>query len=188
MKTLKLTTIALILIAVFTACRSQHPTIQAGSERVTIPFQSREFRTDENNFRAVNTGNSVDYAMARRIAMQNARTELASGIEAVVKAVTEQYADQRQVGNRQEFQTRLEELSRTVVNQRLNDVRELGTEVFREQDGRITVWVAIEMPKDALVNSLNDRLSRDERLRLDFDQHLFRQTFDAEMRKFQENR
>jgi len=95
MKNLKLAVTALILIAAITACRSKQqpmPTIQAGSERVTIPFQN--FRADANHFRAVNQGNSVDYAMARRIALQNARTELASTIEATVKAVTEQYADQ----------------------------------------------------------------------------------------------
>jgi len=189
MKILKTAVMALILIAGATACRSRQelPTIQAGSERVTIPFQSRQYRSDSNHFRAVNSGTSVDYAMARRIALQNARTELAQGIEATLKAVTAQYADQRQVGNRQEFQTRLEEESRTVVNQRLNDVRIIGDEAFREQDGRLTVWVAIEMSRDALVQSLNNRLSQDERLRLDFDQHMFRRIFDEEMRKF-ENR
>jgi hypothetical protein len=182
---------AVLTVVIFTvsSCRSKQatPTIQAGSERVTIPFQSKEYRSNNTHFRAVNQGNSVDYAMARRIAMQNARTELASGIEAVVKAVTEQYADQRQVGNRQEFQTRLEEQSRTVVNQQLNDVRVIGDEAFREQNGTLTIWVALEMAKDALVQALNNRLSADERLRLDFDQHQFRRIFDEEMKKF-ENR
>jgi len=188
MKTLKLAITALTFIAVATACggKKQTPaTIQAGSERVTIPFQN--FRADANHFRAVNQGNSVDYAMARRIALQNARTELASTIEATVKAVTEQYADQRQVGNRQEFQTRLEELSRTVVNQQLNDVRVAGDEAFREPNGTLTVWVAIEMPKDAIQKALNNRLSNDERLKLDFDQAVFTRIFNNEMQKI-ENR
>jgi len=184
---LKLAVIAIIAGVVATSCRSQQPTIQAGAERVTIPFQSREFRTDANHFRAVNQGQSVDYAMARRTAMQNARTELASSIEAVVREVTRQYNDQVQVANRQEFETRLQAESRTVVNQQLNDVRVLGEEVFREPDGRLTVWVAIEMPRGALVNSLNDRISRDERLRLEFNQYQFGRIFDEEMRRF-ENR
>ena len=168
-------------------CKSKKdvPTIQAGSERLTLPFSSSEYRSDANHFRAVNMGTSVDLAMARRIALQNARTELAAGIASTVRAVTAQYADQRQVGNRQEFQTRLEEESRTVVNQLLNDVRIIGDEAFREPDGRMTVWVAIEMAKDALMQAMNNSISRDERLRLDFDQHRFRQVFDEEMKKFE---
>ena len=171
----------------FSSCKSKKemPTIQAGSERLTIPFSTSQYRSDANHFRAVNMGTSVDYAMARRIALQNARTELAAGIASTLRAVTAQYADQRQVSNRQEFQTRLEEESRNVVNQMLNDVRVIGDETFREPDGRMTVWVAIEMSKDALAEAMNNSISRDERLRLDFDQHRFRQVFDEEMRRFE---
>jgi len=178
-----------LMLLSFVGCKSKKmPTIQAGSERLTLPFSGKEYRSDADHFRAVNTGNSVDYAMARRIAIQNARTELAAGIEATLKAVTAQYADQRQVSNRQEFQSRLEEESRTVVNQLLNDVRVIGDETYREPNGNLTVWVAIEMAKDALAQAMNNQISRDERLRLDFDQHRFRQIFDEEMKKFENDR
>ena len=184
------TVLTVIILFAAGGCKGKKdmPTIQSGSERLTVPFSSAAYRTDGSNFRAVNMGTSVDYSMARRIALQNARTELAAGIAATVKAVTAQYADQRQVADRQEFQTRLEEESRTVVNQMLTDVRVIGDETFREPDGRMTVWVAIEMPKDALVQAMSNSISRDERLRLDFDQHRFRQIFDEEMNKFESNR
>ena len=187
MKKFFLSLVVVLVAFSLVGCKSKKetPTIQAGSQRITTPFSGNEYRADANHFRAVNMGTSVDYAMARRIALQNARTELAGSIEATVKAVTAQYADQRQVGQRQEFQTRLEEESRTVVNQLLNDVRVIGDETFREPDGRFTVWVAIEMAKDALMQSMNNSISRDERLRLDFDQHRFRQIFDEEMKKFE---
>jgi len=202
MKTLNKTLIYIAMIAIagtfFTSCRGQQPAAVAppsppiaavtGAVEVQTPFESPEYRSDANHFRAVNQGTSIDYAMARRIAMQNARTELAAGIEATLRAVIDQYVDQRQVGNVQEFQTRMQEQSRTVVNQRLNDVRVLGTRTFRYPDNRLAVWVAIEMPREALVQNLNERLSQDDRLRLDFDQHLFQRIFDEEMRRFDQNR
>lgn len=187
-KILKLAVIAMIAGVVATSCRTPQPTIQAGSVEVTTPFSENRYRSDNTHFRAVNQGSSVDHAMARRIALQNARTEMATNIGATVRAVSENYADQRQVGDRQEFQSRLQELSRTVVDQQLNDVRVIGDRTFREPNNRLTVWVAIEMSHDALMNALNNTLSRDERLRQDFDMHLFRQVFDAEMQNFQESR
>ena len=184
--------IAFLAVSVlFTAggCKSKKdlPAGQGGT-RISMPLSGDQYRADANHFRAVNSGSSVDYAMARRIALQNARVELAQSIEATMKVVGEQYADQRQVGNRQEFQTRFEEMSRTVANQVLNDVRTIGEETYRESDGRTTVWIAIEMSKTALADALNNSISRDERLRLDFDQQRFRQVFDEEMKKFEQNR
>jgi len=187
---LKLAVIAIIAGVVATSCRSQQPTptIQAGSERLTLPFRGAQYRTNDTHFRAINSGRSVDYAMARRIALQNARTELAGSVEGRMQVVTDLFADQRQVQNRRDFQSRMQQQSMDVVNRLLNDVRIIGDEAFREPDGDITVWIAIEMPREALLQSLNSRLSQDEMLRLDFDQYQFRRIFDEQMRNFQENR
>jgi len=185
---LKLAVIAIIAGVVATSCRSRQPSIQAGSQEVTTPFQESRYRSDDNHFRAVSSGSSIDHPMAQRIAMQNARTLLAQAVAITVRAVSEQYADQRQVADRQEFQTRLQQLGRTVADEQLNDVRVIGERTFREPDGRLTIWVAIEMAREPFVRSLNTRISADERLRQDFDINQFRRIFDEEMRNFQENR
>jgi hypothetical protein len=174
-----------------TGCRSKQPalpSVQAGSTEVEVPFSGREYRTNENFFRATQIGRSPDLSAAKRIALLNARTELASAVEATIKAVSTNYTNQRTIENRQEFASRFDEEARVIVNQRLNDVNIIGERVFREANGSYTYYVVIEMSKDALLNSLNDQISRDERLRLDFDQHQFRRVFEEEMRKFEQNR
>ncbi|MDR3226709.1 MAG: hypothetical protein LBT56_03450, partial [Prevotellaceae bacterium] len=58
---------------------------------------------------------------------------------------------------------------------------------FPEKDGRITYYIAIEMSKELLVNNIANRISKDAKLQLDFDKHLFQKVFNEEMEKF-ENR
>ena len=179
--------IAVLLLVAAAGCKSKQPlpSVQAGSVEVEVPFSSREYRSNENFFRATQSGRSPDVSTAKTIALLNARTELAGAVESTIKAVSTNYINQRTVGDRQEFSNRFDQEARAVVNQRLVDVTIIGERAFREQNGSYTVWIAIEMAKDALLNSLNDRISNDERLRLDFDQHQFRKIFDEEMKQFQ---
>lgn len=51
---------------------------------------------------------------------------MAANINATVKRVTDQYTNQRTVGNAQEFENKFEELSREVVNLEMSNVQELG--------------------------------------------------------------
>ena len=196
MKRLTMTTNCLKLVAILmligvttTGCRSRRdmPHVHAQAVEVYVPFSGSNYQTSNTHWRASGDGSSRELAMARRIAMQNARTILAGSIQATVQAVTQQYSDQRQIDDRQEFQTRLEEMSRAVVDQQLNDVRTIGERTFRQPNGNITVHIALEMGRDAVQQALNNRIAADERLRLDFDQHQFRQIFEEEMRRF-ENR
>ena len=170
-KNLFVSIITATLILAVAGCGNSKKLPSAGSTKVTVPLSGKEYRTDKNYFRATQSGKSPDLATAKKIALQNARTELASGIESTLKAVIENYTNQRTVGDKQEFENKFEEQSRTVVNQILNDVRIIGDEVYKEANGSFTYYVAIEMSKDALTNSLNDRISKDAKLQLDFDQY-----------------
>jgi len=189
MKNVFISIITISLIFAVGGCKSSKklPSVQAGSTEVSVPLSGKEYSPDKDHFRAKQSGNSIDLAVAKKIALQNARAELATGIQSTMKAVIENYANQRQVSDRKELEGKFEEQTRTVVNQMLNDVRIIGEKVYKEANGSFTYWVAIEMNKDSLTQGLNDRILRDERLKLDFDQYQFRKIFDEEMQKF-ENR
>ena len=170
------------------ACKSKKPiSVAEKSTEISVPFSEKEYQTDKNHFRASQSGKSPDLATAKKIAITNAKTELASNIQAVVKAVTENYTNQRTISDKQAFENKFEENARIVVNQTLNDVRIIGEKIFRETDGKYTYWVAIEMSKKALADSLVDgfdKISEKDKMQLDFDKHLFQKVFDEEMEKF----
>jgi len=161
------------------------PSVQSSSMEISVPLSGKEYRTDKDFFRASQSGKSPDMATAKKIALQNAKTELAGNIESTMKAVIENYTNQRTVGDKQEYESKFEEISRSVINQTLNDVKIIGEKVFKETDGKFTYYIAIEMSKEPVARNINDRISKDAKMQLDFDQYRFRQILDEEMKKME---
>jgi hypothetical protein len=182
---------AIFAAVMISGCKgSKAPSVEAveRATEISVPLSEKEYQSDKSYFRAKWSGNSPDLATAKKIALQNARTELATNIQATMKAVIEDYTNQRSVGEKQEYEAKFEENARTIVNQTLNDVKIIGEKIFKEKNNTYTYWTAIEMSKESVVNSVADRMSKDSKLQLDFDQHQFRKIFDEEMKKFEENR
>lgn len=186
MKTKNLLLIPAIAVLSLTACKSKKKTIQkaTGDVEIILPFSSKEFRSDEENFRSKQVGKSPDLATAKKIAYQNARAEMAANINAMVKRVTDQYTNQRTVGNKQEFENKFEELSREVVNLEMSNVKEIGEKTFQSQDDKsYSYWIALEANKKAVFDKIDSKISSDAKLKLDYDKQKFQQIFDSEMKK-----
>jgi hypothetical protein len=176
-----------VLIAVgFTACKGTKDVGSGKSNEIEVPFSSQEYQSSDEYFRASQSGTSPSLSTAKKIALQNAKSELAGNIQSTIKAVTENYTNQRTVGDQMEFENKFEELSRNVVNQKLTDVRIIGEKTFQNQNNTYTYWVAIEASKDAILNGINSTISQDKKMQLDYDKHLFEKTFNDEMQKFSE--
>jgi len=154
------------------------------AEEIEIPFSDAKYKTDKDFFRAVQTGISPDLATSKKIALQNAKTELASNIQTIIKAVTDNYTNQRTVNDKQEFESKFEELSRQVTNQQLIDVKVIGEKSYKEVDGRYSFWIAIEMSKDVLLENFQNQIPKDEKLKLDFDKYMYEKILEQEMGKF----
>jgi hypothetical protein len=181
--------ISVMMIAlglIVTGCSSVKP-VTKGATEVTVPFSEKEYRSDKDFFRASQTGLSPDLATAKKIALANAKSELAGIIESTMKVVTENYTNQRSVADKQEFENKFEEYARVVVVQQLNDVRVTGEKTFAEKDGKFRYYVVLEMAKDAVQNAIAERIAQDDRLKLDFDKFQFKKIFDEEMKKYEES-
>lgn len=189
MKTTKLLLIPAIAVLSLTACKSKKKTTiekQTGAVEIIVPFSSKEYTTSEDYFRSKQSGKSPDQATAKKIAYQNARAEMAANINATVKRVTDQYTNQRTIGNAQEFENKFEELSREVVNLEMSNVKEIGAKLFQEPNGSYTYWIALEANKKEVFDKIDAKISSDAKLKLDYDKQKFQQIFDAEMKKMAE--
>ena len=154
-----------------------------GAISITVPFSEGKYKSDNNYFRAKQTGNSPDLATAKKIALINAKTELGGIVSSTIKSVTDQYTNQRTVGNNQELEIKFEELAREVVNVSLADVRIMDEKVFKEINNIFTYWIVIEMPKESVLKSMSNKISKDKKLKLDYDKMKFEQIFNSEMEK-----
>ncbi len=184
--TTKLLLIPAIAVLTLAGCKSKKVTLtkQTGLIEVSTPFDSKEYRSDETSFRSKQSGKSPDQATAKKIAYQNARAEMAANINATVKRVTDQYTNQRTIGNAQEFENKFEELSREVVNLEMSNVKEIGLKTFTDPaDKSWLIWVALEADKKSVFDKIDAKISSDAKLKLDYDKQKFQSIFDAEMKK-----
>jgi len=78
-------------------------------------------------------------------------------------------------------------MTRSVVNQQLNNVATVCNKTF-QKEGKYSVYVAVEVAKDEMLNNISDRISKDDRLRLDYDKMKFENIFNEEMSKLENER
>ena len=182
---------AMMIIAVtFSQCRSKRDAAQTptGETRVEVLCSGPEFFSNADFFRANSVAESQNQANSKRMALSNARAELAAQIEVTVKSVIDNYVQDVTVGNRSEFTQRYEGLSREVVNQRLSGTRVICEELTRTGDGMYKTYIAIELSGDEYFNAMNQRISNDERLRVDYNYEKFKETFNQEMEQMRNDR
>jgi hypothetical protein len=155
---------------------------------ITLPFTGAEYSSNKDYFRARQSGTSPDLPTAKKIALQNAKAEIASDIQSLVKRSTDQYTNQRTIANKQEFKNKFEELSREVVKQQLVDATAMAEKVFKEKNGSYTYWVVVEVPKQSTLEGLNKGIAANQKLQLDFDKYLYEKTFNEEMEKMEKEK
>lgn len=157
-----------------------------GTELV-LPCSDNEFFSDKTHFRGTGMAEGTNLASTRRRANLDANAALAASVNRTIKSVTDRYTQDITVGDANEFAEKFEDLTRSVVNQTLNNVATVCSKVF-ERDGRYNVYVAVEVDKDEMMNNISSRISRDDRLRLDYDKMKFERIFDEEMERLSNER
>ena len=71
-----------------------------------------------------------------------------------------------------------------MVDQKLTGVRTIcEKQVTVNATGNFKTYIAIELSAQDLLAAYNERLSKDDRLKVDYDYEKFKETFDKEMEK-----
>ncbi len=183
----KLTYSSFVMLALVSVmiigCKSKKEAPPKGEVEVVVPCSGPDFFTTSKFFRANSIGESQDQVTSKRKALSNARAELAQSIQTTVKTVTDNYVNSREMNNREEVEERFESLNREVVDQTLSGIRTLCEKLMKTQEGTYKTYIAIELSADELVAKYNERLSKDERLKIDYDYEKFKETFEQEMNK-----
>lgn len=169
--------------AVVSGCKSKKETMPKGEQEVLVPCSGPEFFTTTKFFRGNSIGESSDQVTSKKKALTNARNELAQAINTTVKTVTDNYVNSREMNNKEEVEERFESLNREVVDQTLSGIRTICEKLVKTEQGNYKTYIAIELSADELVSKYNERLSKDERLKIDYDYEKFKETFEKEMEK-----
>ncbi len=184
----KLISLSFVMITlaaiVISGCKSTQKTVAvAGEKEVVVPCSGPDFFTTDKIFRANSVGESMDQVTSKKIAETNARNELAQAIQTTVKTVTDNYTNSRSMNRKEELEQKFESLNREVVDQTLSGIRTICEKLMRTTENRYKTYIAIELSADDLVKKYNERMSTDDKLKIDYDYQKFKDTFDKEMEK-----
>lgn len=180
-------TIVFSLVALsLAACGSKKevastPVIPKGEEKVEVYCSGPKYFTEKDFFRANSVGESPDQANSKRMALSNARLELAGQIEVTLKAVVDNYFSDVNSGGKQEYTAKYEGLSREVINQSITGTKTICEELTKTAAGKYKTYIAIELSNEALLTTLNKRLSANEELKVNYNYEKFKETFYKEM-------
>jgi len=175
---------ALALSAALVSCGGSKPSAKDDGlgKEMTVPCSDNEFHADAKFFRGTGIGISQDLATAKSKASLDANSNLAASINRTIKTVTDRYTNERQIGENSEFEQKFEMLTRDVVKQELNNVSTVCNKTF-QKEGKYNIYMAVEVAKDELLNNIKDKISKDQKLQLDYDKMKFENIFNEEMDK-----
>jgi predicted transcriptional regulator len=180
---------AMVSLLIISGCKSKEKAVkESGETLIEVYCSGPEYFANAEYFRASQVGESVDQATAKKKALSNARADLASSVETTIKGVIDNYVNSRELNNVEEAEERFESLTREVINQKLTGVKTICEKTTKTDDNKYKTYIAIELAGDELMNAMNERLSKDAKLKIDYDYEQFKKTFDEEMKKFEEDR
>lgn len=186
-------TVTLIVVAamVVTACSSARQAAQTATAQTTLveqvlPLSEAKYRSDAQYYRAVQSGVSPERSMAKKIAIQNARQELAATIQSDIKTVTENYARQVSLSSDQVpgYESRMTELTYGVVSQTLSGATVMEEKLYTESDGTYRHYVCMELSKEQMKEAVMAKLKQEEKLLSEFNLAEFKKVYEAKMADF----
>ena len=171
----------------FQSCKSKKDAAKAPEDEVLVEVycSGPEYFSNNEYFRANQVGESSDMAVSKKKALSNAKADLAGFISTKLKAVFDNYVKDVELNNTAELEERYEGLSREVVNQELQGIKVMCEKVTKTTKGTYKTYMAIELSGEEILSNMNNRLSKDAKLKIDYDYEKFKNTFDEEMDKME---
>ena len=186
MKKLTMILLGAALVIGTASCGSKkktvNPTLAPGEVEIVQYCTGPEYMTDATHFRANGTGLSTDRQVAKDKALVAARAELATEINATIKRVTDRYNSSYNLGEDDETRGKFQDLVRQVVSQSLNGSVVICDKLTRNDQGKYRSYVCVELKGEDFANNLKNGISKDEKLRTDYEYEKFKKVFDEEMK------
>lgn len=156
---------------------------ETGTEmEVKIPINDEYFYDTDDKIRSVANGISLDWNVARNIAITNCRSDIAMKINGKIKTAMENYVKQYSANNAKIIEREIgeifEQYSITFSEVDVNNIIEL--QHFSTRNNKTyeyTYWVAMEISKSEIVEEIIDdfdTLPKSVKDKLEYDRNSFR--------------
>lgn len=152
---------------------------------IVIPCADKG-RSDANFFRASNSAKSRDMASAKDKALLVTKQMLSSLIGSTIKATTDNYSTNIEASGVTSFKQSFESMTREIVDQQIKKIAIVCEKTNKTKDGMYECFLAVEMPKTALIDEFSKAVESDPKLKVDYDKQKFEAILEQEMKKLGE--
>ena len=133
-------------------------------------------------FRQSATVKHPDLGESEYEAIQFAKAQMAENISINIKSVTDRYKKTRTIGGNTEFDKSVEGITRFRTEVNLSNVKVICSKAVRDKEtGMYHRFVAIEMSKEAVINGIESKISKDDAMYQDYKRNEMRKILDSEL-------
>lgn len=174
-----------ILAMNFIACGSSKKAAikESMGTEVKMPLSDKEYQTDSEYWRYTTEGTSPEMSVAKEIAVQAAREQIAAMVQAEIKLVTDRYAENFNIAGKTELAQIYERQAITAVKQTIVGSEVVGEKMFRTEDGLFKCFVCVQLNKSQVEEQIIASFENEEKIKTDFKRNEFRKIFDEETNK-----
>ena len=124
------------------------------------------------NLRESGNGISDKESFAVNLALLDARSKLAQQLEVLVNGLTRRFNQQRELDGNFASTEKASQIQQAYFEQFLTNTRPVCKNTYVREDGKYNVYVCVEM-NEQQQKALYKKLSDDQKIRIDFDEHQF---------------
>ncbi len=154
-----------------------------GAVEISVPFSESKYKTDKDFFRSVGTFTTIDIGAARDNAVANARERLAAEIKTTLSGATRRFSQSLDAGGRKEFEGKSTTQSWLFVDDILYNCPNIADKIFQNPDKTYTCWSVVEKSTKSILEGVNNEVSKDKKLELNYDQKKFAEEVEREKEK-----
>lgn len=142
----------LTIVSCGAAKKAARQAVTAGEQKIEIPLDGPQYRTDSGYFRETTSAVSKDMAAAKQIAVHEARQAMANTVQSTVQSVIKSYLDQisSSADKSGDAYRHFQSMGVTISNLSLSGAEIVGEELYRLADGSYRYHVCLQLSKDAL--------------------------------------
>lgn len=150
---------------------------------IEMPLTGKEYQTNSEYWRYTTEGTSPEISVAKEIAMQDARVQLAAIVESNVKMVIDGYAENYNISGKTDLANVYEREAVTAVKQTISGTEIVGEKLFRTKDGNYKYFICLQLSKKNIMNQIMENYINDEKIKTEFNRENFRKFFEEEINK-----
>lgn len=190
--TLSIMTLALAGVVIFSSCKSNKKAVEKQQQKtfgteIVLPCID-ESMDDDEYFKAMGTASNINAQNARTGAWDAAKSMLLRRLGGLVEGISEDYSRSVSGQAKQDkIQRIVESDMNTIVVKLVNDAQKTCEKIYQDEAGNYNSFIAIRVSKKEMLKQVENTLSNEEELDIEFNREKFRKHAEKKMNEIRES-